>query len=96
LDKLQEAERLSGDSLGGICNLIEDLGAVEVARMLVDPHDVRSPPDGFVRLMKHDLARYTIEQAIVDYRDSGLFTESEVETARARLAICSRAGRGFK
>jgi hypothetical protein len=90
LEKLQEAERLSRDKLGAVCNLIEDLGAVGVAKMLVDPQDIRSPPDGFLRLMKSDLARFTIEQAIVDFCDSGLFTASEVETARARLAIYSR------
>lgn len=90
LEKLREAEELTGDPLGSICNLVVDLGAVSVARMLVDPRDVRDPPTGFLRLIEHDLARLTIEQAIVDFGHTGLFSAAEVETAKARLAIFSR------
>ena len=90
LEKLREAEELTGDPLGSIRNLVVDLGAVPVARMLVDPQDVRDPPAGFLRLLEHDLARLTIEQAIVDFAHAGLFTEAEIETAKARLAIFSR------
>src|SRR5689334_18619125 len=84
---LGEAIELTGDQYGYVRNLIADLDAVEVAKLLVDPNEVRDPPTGFRRLMEHDLARLTIEQAIVEFADSGLFTEAEVETARARLAI---------
>src|SRR4051812_13137088 len=87
LVRLREAETVTGDRFGGICNLIVDLGAVEVAKMLVDPQETMFPPSGFLRLLKHRLACLTIEQAIVDFADSGLFTDDEVETARVRLAI---------
>lgn len=90
LEKLRKAEELTGDPLGSIRNLIVDLGAVPVARMLVDPQDVRNPPTGFLRLLEHDLARLTIEQAIVDFAHTGLFTDAEVETAKARLRIFGR------
>ena len=86
LVRLREAEMLTGDSFGGVCNLIVDLGAVEVAKMLVDPQELMLPPSGFIRLLKHKLACLTIEQAIVDFADSGLFTDEEVETAKVRLA----------
>ena len=87
LAKLREAESLTRDNLGSICNLIEDLGAVEVARMLVDPVDVTAPPTGFLRLLEHELGRLTIEQAIVDSEETGLFTDEEVVAAKARLSI---------
>ena len=87
LKMLGEAIELTGDEYGYVRNLIVDLGAVEVAKMLVDPNEVRDPPTGFLRLMEHDLARLTIEQAIVDFADSGLFTDAEIEAAKARLAI---------
>lgn len=90
LEKLREAEELTGDPLGSIRNLIVDLGAVPVARMLVDPQYVRDPSTGFLRLLGHDLARLTIEQAIVDFAHTGLFTTAEVETAKARLRIYGR------
>jgi hypothetical protein len=86
LVRLREAEVLTGDSFGGVCNLIVDLGAVEVAKMLVDAQELMLPPSGFIRLLKHKLACLTIEQAIVDFADSGLFTDEEVETAKVRLA----------
>jgi hypothetical protein len=87
LKLLREAARCTGDKLGDICNLIADLGAVEVAKMLVDPTEVRNPPDGFRRLMKNNLAQLTIEQAIVDFADRGIFTSEEIRAAKARLAI---------
>ncbi len=90
LEKLCEAEERTGDPLGSIRNLIADLGAVPVARMLVDPSDVRDPPAGFLRLLEYDLARLTIEQAILDFAHTGLFTANEVETAKARLAMFKR------
>jgi hypothetical protein len=83
---LQEATKLTKDALGEVRNLIEDLGAVEVAKMLVDPTDVSDPPAGFLRLMENNLARLTIEQAMIDFADSGLFEVEEIEAARARLA----------
>lgn len=87
LRNLWEAEKSTGDPLGSIRNLINDLGAVGVARILVDPQEVRNPPAGFIRLLNHGLARLTIEQAIVEFASSGIFTEAEVEAARTRLAI---------
>lgn len=90
LKKLIEANRRTGDPLGSIRNLMVDLGAVSVARMLVDPDEVRDPPAGFLRLLRYDLARLTIEQAVVDFAQTGLFTAAEVETAKARLTMFNR------
>jgi hypothetical protein len=90
LQKLEEAQRVSGDSLGGIVNLIEYLGVDEVIRTLVDPEEVHRPPAGFVRLMENDLARCTIEQALIDFETSSLLTRLQIETALARLATYYR------
>lgn len=86
LVRLREAEMLASDRFGGVCNLIVDLGAVEIAKMLVDPQETMFPPSGFIRLLKYKLACLTVEQAIVDFAESGLFTDDEVETAKVRLA----------
>lgn len=86
---LSEAQRRSGDSLGDVFDLIEYLGVDEVIQLLVSPEEVDNPPDGFVRLMRSDLARYTIEQALIDFEGSSLLTRLQVETARARLAAYS-------
>ncbi|MCA1399097.1 hypothetical protein [Bradyrhizobium sp. BRP56] len=91
LTSLREAQRKSGDSLGDIVNLIEYLGVDEVLRILIDPDETGEPPSGFVRLMKSDLARFTIEQVLVDFAASCLLTKLQVETARARLALYSRS-----
>lgn len=90
LKLLKEAQRRSGESLGDVIDLIKYLGADEVIQLLVPAEGIHNPPAGFVRLMRSDLARYTIEQAIVDFAESGLFTRLQLETARARLAIYSR------
>ena len=95
MKKLRMACKLSGDPLGGICDLVEVLGVDYVLRLLVAPDEVHNPPAGFVRLMDSDLARYTIEQAIIDFEDSGLFAKLEIETARERIAVYSRRGQRF-
>lgn len=91
LAKLREAQQTLGDSLGDVIALIEYLGIDEVIQSLVDPDEAAGPPAGFVRLMQNNLARYTIEQALVDSATSSLLTKLQVETARERLALFSRA-----
>lgn len=90
LRKIEHAEKLTGDDLGGIRNLITDITGVEVAKLLIDNTALREPPKGFLALTAHNLHYLTIEQAIVDYESSGLFDEEAIRTARARLAIFSR------
>ena len=90
LEKLKRAETLMGDDLGRVRHLIDDLGAVNVAKMLVDPTEIRNPPRCFFVLMKCTMDQFSIEQAIVDFAKSRLFDEAEIEAAQARLAIFSR------
>lgn len=86
LKLLKEAQRRSGDSLDELFDLVEYLGVDAVIQRLVSWDEVDNPPAGFVRLMQSDLARYTIEQALMDFEGSSLLTRLQVETARARLA----------
>lgn len=96
LKKMKEACTLSEDSLGGICDLVDHLGADEVIHLLVVPDEIHNPPSGFIRLMNSNLARLTIEQAILDFAETGLFTKLQIETARERLAVYARMGQRFK
>lgn len=91
LTKLREAERRLGNSLGDIIVLLECVGVDEVIQDLVDPNQMHEPPAGFLKLMKNDLARCTLEQALVDFAASSLLTKLQIETAQARLALFSRA-----
>ena len=91
LSRLSEAQRRLGNTLGEVIALIEYVGVDEVIQSLVEPGEIGNPPEGFVRLMKNDLARYTIEQVLVDFAASSLLTKLQVETARDRLVSFSRA-----
>jgi len=91
VSRLREAQKTLGDSLGDVIALIEYVGVEEVIQNLVDHDDIDDPPAGFVRLMQNNLARYTIEQVLVDFAASSLLTKLQVEAARTRLASFSRA-----
>jgi hypothetical protein len=87
LANLDEAERLTGHNFKGVRDLIDKHGAVDAARMLIDINMVLKEYSGFKILDAHDLERLSIEQAIVDFAESGLFTPAEVSAARSRLWI---------
>lgn len=91
LARLKEAQRTLGDSLGDVIALIQYVGVEEVIKSLVDHDEIGDPPAGFVRLMRNNLARCTIEQVLVDFASSSLLTKLQIETARERLASFSRA-----
>jgi hypothetical protein len=87
LANLDEAERQTGHNFKGVRDLIDKHGAVDAARMLIDINMVLKEYSGFKILDAHDLERLSIEQAIVHFAESGLFTAAEVSTARSRLWI---------
>jgi hypothetical protein len=90
LTHIEKAEAEIGYIFRGLRELIDQHGAVPVAKMLVDINNVLKPYDGFQVLAEHDLEHLSVEQAIIDFADSGLFTTAEVQTARARLGILKR------
>jgi hypothetical protein len=87
LEKLEWAENLIGYSLAGIREFIVEFGAVQTAKMLVDPNHVLEPDNGFTILVKHGLANLSVEQAMIDFAQRGLFTAAEIKAAKARIAI---------
>jgi len=90
LANIEKAESEIDHSFMGLRELIEQHGAVPVAKMLVDINNVLKSFGGFQVLAQHNLEHLSVEQAIIDFADSGLFTEAEIDTARARLSIHKR------
>jgi len=95
LDYLDKAEaEMGGYEFRGLRELIEEYGAYTVAKDMVDMNRAMKINSGLERLAEHDLLQYSLEQAVIDFADSGKFTRSEVDTARSRLIIAkNKAGR---
>lgn len=87
LANLDKAEKSIGYHFKGIRELIAEHGAVATAKMLVDVNMVLNIHSGFRVLDASDLEHLSIEQAVVDYAESGLFTPAEIATAKARLVV---------
>ena len=90
LTNIEAAESQIDYSFFGLRELIDQHGAVSVAKMLVDMNNVLKPYDGFQVLAEHDLEHLSVEQAIIDFADSDRFTAAEVQIAKTRLAIHKR------
>lgn len=94
LAQLDRAEEIIGKyRFRGMRSLIEDYGAVETAKRLLDPGSLGQPYDGFSVLADHDLLDCSLEQSVVTFAKSGLFHNSLVSSAKARLAIRARTNR---
>ncbi len=92
LDKA-EAE-MDGYEFRGLRDLIEQHGAYAIAKDMVDLSRGMKINSGLEKLAECDLLQYSLEQAIIDFADSGKFTKSEVDTARSRLILAkNKAGR---
>lgn len=90
LANIETAENQIDYSFFGLRQLINLHGAVSVAKMLVDMNNVLKPYDGFQVLAECGLDHLSVEQAIIDFADSNLFTAAEVQIAKTRLAIHKR------
>jgi hypothetical protein len=87
LANIEEAETKTGYVFRGLRDMIDQHTAVKAAKMLVDISHMGRPYDGFQVLVAHDLEHLSVEQAIADFAESGLFTVREVRTAKARLIV---------
>jgi hypothetical protein len=87
LANLDKAEGQIGYHFKGLREMIKDFGAVKAAKMLVDLNNVLKPYDGFQVLSVNDLEELSVEQAVIDFTESGLFTPAEVQTAKSRLLV---------
>jgi hypothetical protein len=53
----------------------------------VGPNSTGIFHDGFEFLVTQKISQFSIEQAVIDFKDSGLFSPDEVSSARARIAM---------
>jgi hypothetical protein len=69
--------------------LIAERTAVDAARYLLSPSTSAGFSWGFELLAAANLLSHSIEQAALDFADSGLFSEEQLSKARAQLAIAA-------
>ena len=84
---LAQAAHKTGHSFAGVYKIIEDRGAVEAAKILVKPTNTGKIHGGLQVLVDNNLGHLSIEQAVIDFRSEGLFSEDEVSSAQGRLAM---------
>jgi hypothetical protein len=86
--RLDEAESVTGHQFHTLRKLIKQKGsAVDAVRFLLSPERPGGFTEGFEILARHNLLSHSIEQAAIDFAESGLFTEAQLSKARAQLAI---------
>jgi hypothetical protein len=86
LRNFDQAETLiKGHKFLAIRKLIEDHGALTVAKNFVFPGKILTLHSGLVLLARHDLIHLSVEQAVVDVGVGEHFTEVDVSNARSRM-----------
>jgi hypothetical protein len=85
--RLAEAERLTGHHFTELHRLIDEKGAVEAARLLLNPASTGAFTYGFRLLAAAKLLALSIEQAALDCAHFGLFTDEQLSKARAQIII---------
>lgn len=86
-DRLTEASNKTKYLFTRFNKMVKETGAVQAAKRLVRPTDLGKIHDGLQVLIDNDLVHLSIEQAIIDFQNDGLFSEDEVSSARGRLAL---------
>ena len=88
LGNLDEAEKkVAGYSFLGLRRFIAEKGAVATAKYFVDLRNRSTAFDGFDVLADHGLLRFSVERAVLDFADRGLFNPAEISSAETRLMI---------
>ena len=92
-ERLKEAMASSKRELNFDFPVLKDLirteGGVMAAKRLLFPKDKFS--EGFKRLLDAERPSYTLEAVVLEFKDSGLFTDTEIEIAQWRLANYEKA-----
>ena len=70
-------------------DLIRTEGGVLAAKRLLIPKERFT--EGFRRLMENGGPSYTLEAVVLEFKDSGLFTETELDIAQWRLSNFDKA-----
>jgi hypothetical protein len=91
LARLSRAEAaIPGYSFTRMRSLIDKNGAVATAKSLLDLSKLTDIQYGLEALAENDLLDCSIEQAAIDFENSGEFTAAEVAIAKSRLLIASK------
>lgn len=85
--RLSEAELLTGHRFSELHALIAEKGYVNAARLLLNPASTGVLTYGFKILASVDLLHLSIEQSVLDFAGSGLFTTEQISKAKAQLII---------
>ena len=83
------AERLTKASFSKIKSMIDEQGGVYAAHSLLADKELFTY--GFKKLAEADLLKLSVENHVVLFADSDLFTPEHVETAKWRLANVNKA-----
>jgi hypothetical protein len=86
-ERLTQATNETGYSFAGIYKIIKDKGAVVAAKILISPINTGKVHDGLKVLVDRNLYHLSIEQAVIDFENEGLFSEDEISSAQGRLAL---------
>lgn len=84
---LMDAEAQLGFPFTGLRKLIDEKGAVAAAIQLLDLTRAVHEQDGFTTLAENNLLHLSLEQAVIDFAESGLFPASIIASARSRLLL---------
>ncbi|WP_369720182.1 hypothetical protein AB8Z38_23640 [Bradyrhizobium sp. LLZ17] len=88
--RICEAARITGYPFLGLRSLVREMGAYGAAKRLIapTPQNLGRFPKGLRVLFDHSLLRDSIEQAVIEFGQSGrLFTADDVQHAEDRLAL---------
>ncbi|MCC8978659.1 hypothetical protein [Bradyrhizobium acaciae] len=88
--RICEAAKITGYPFLGLRNLVRELGAYGTAKQLIapTPQNLGRFPKGLRVLFDHGLLRYSIEQTVIEFGQSGrLFAAEDMQHAEDRLAL---------
>jgi len=91
LTRLDRAEAaIPGYSFSKMRALIDKNGSVATAKSLLDLNKVTNIQYGLDALAENNLLDCSIEQAVIDFENSGDFSAAEIAVAKSRLLIVGK------
>jgi len=93
LENLARATCETGHYFSDLHELFRKMGVIETARLLMSPGMGAGFTYGFRILATAGLLHLSIEQAVIDFTHSGLFTDEQISKARATLAMARMLAR---
>ena len=79
----RKACEITGEDFPVLKELMRKYGAVKAAKILLsDDYNLNA---GFVYLRERKMLDYSVEQVVLNYESSGLFTPEEIDVAKKRL-----------